>query len=189
MRVLVACEYSGIVSRAFRALNHDVTSCDLLPSEVPGQHYQGDLFDIINEKWDLLIAHPPCTYLCNAGMNWMNRQPERKQKSLEAADFVLRIFSSPVPMIAIENPIGILSTTWKAPSQIIYPYMFGDPYSKNICLWLKNLPPLISTCVSPVRKPVANHTNGRMTQAEKSKIKSRFFPLTAAAMAHQWSVR
>lgn len=187
MRVLIACEYSGIVSTAFRHKGHDVTSCDLLPSEARGQHYQGNVFDIITEKWDLLIAHPPCTYICNAGLNWINREAGRKEKQAEAIDFVRRLFASPVLSIAIENPKGIMSSVWRAPDQIIYPYMFGDPYSKDICLWLKNLPPLISTCVSPVRKPVSNHVNGRMSQDQKAKIKSRFFPLTASAMANQWS--
>lgn len=187
MKILIACEYSGIVSSAFRSLGHAVTSCDLLPSECSGQHYQGNVFDIINDGWDMMIAHPPCTYLCRAQIFRLQRESGRQAKSDDAIEFVRRLYDSNVPRIAIENPIGLLSTKWKKPSQIVFPWFFGDPYRKDICLWLKNLPPLIASGYSTKRKSVCNHVNSRMSQEQKSKIKSKFFPGVAAAMAQQWS--
>lgn len=187
MRVLVGCEYSGVVSQTFRAAGHAVVSCDYLPSEVPGDHYIGDVFDIINDGFDLGIFHPPCTYLCNAGLHLCVNNKQRSWKQVQAADFVSRLYSCNIKQVAIENPKGILSTIWRPPSQIIYPSMFGSPYRKDICLWLKDLPPLIATCYSTTRKSISNHVNSRMSQEQKSKIKSRFFPEVAAAMAQQWS--
>lgn len=188
MKVLVGCEYSGVVSQAFLKKGHDVTSCDILPSESLGhKHYQGNILDIIDYHWDLIIAHPPCTYLCNAGQNWINREPGRKDKMYEAIEFVKRIYNSNCKHICIENPKGVLSRLFCPPAQIVYPFYFGDPYRKDICLWLKNLPPLLSTIYSSKRKSMHNHVNGRMSQAEKSKIKSKFFPGVAAAMADQWN--
>jgi hypothetical protein len=186
MKILVACEYSGIVSNAFRKKGHDVLSCDLLPSESPGKHYQGNVFDILNEKFDMLIAHPPCTYLCKAQYHLLFNDVERKKKMLEAVKFVKTLYAADIEKIAIENPIGILSKIFRQPDQITYSNLFGDPHKKDICLWLKNLPPLITTCVNLRCQPVRNHTNSRMTQELKSKIKSKFFPLVAAAMAEQW---
>lgn len=187
MRVLVGCEYSGVVSQAFRAKGHSVMSCDWLPSDVPGEHYVGDVFDVINKGFDLAVFHPPCTYLCNAGLHLCRGNKERSWKQLQAIDFVHRLYNCSIPMVAIENPKGILSTIWQPASQIIYPSMFGSVYRKDICLWLKNLPPLISTCYNTKRKSISNHVNSRMSQEQKSKIKSRFFPEVAAAMANQWS--
>lgn len=185
MKVLVACEYSGIVSSAFRNKGHNVVSCDLLPSEMPGEHYIGNVFDIVPEPFDLMIAFPPCTYLCNAQLHMKEnaRLIERKN----AINFVLRLYHLPIKHIAIENPKGILSTVFRKPDQIVSPHYFGSPYSKDVCLWLKNLPPLIYGCMSPGKKKVYNHVNSRMTQEQKSKIKSKFFPELAAAMAEQWT--
>lgn len=188
MKVLVACEYSGIVSDAFRSLGHNVTSCDLLPSESlsPDQHYTGDVFDLLPGTWDMIIAFPPCTYLCRAQAHLL-KSPERYQKDLEAIEFVRRLWLQPADKIAIENPIGFLSTKFLKPSQITSFNNFGDPYSKDICLWLKNLPKLQATNIIQGTKKVSNHVNSRMSQALKSKIKSKFFPGIAKAMAAQWS--
>lgn len=186
MKILVACEYSGIVSNAFRKRGHDVTSCDLLPSESTGKHYQGDVFDIINEGWDMMIAHPPCTYLCKAQYHLLSSCEARRLKAIEAFDFVKSLYAADIMKIAIENPIGILSRLFRQPDQICYTNFFGDPHKKDFCLWLKNLPPLIYTCQNLSCQPVRNHVNGRMSQEVKSKIKSKFFPLVAEAMANQW---
>ena len=187
MNILVACEYSGIVSAAFRAKGHYVLSCDLLPSDSPGNHYQGDLFDVLYYNWDMMICFPPCTYLSAAGMSMCNNNPVRQAKQQEAIEFCHRLFCSPIPKIALENPRGALSTLWRKPDQTFQPWHFGDPHRKLTCLWLKNLPPLISTIYNTKRQSVFNHTNGRMNQATKSHIRSKFFPLVAEAMANQWS--
>lgn len=187
MKVLVACEYSATVKTAFLAKGHDVTSCDLLPCVTRKNHYQGDVFDIINEDWDLIIAHPPCTYLCNAQLFRCKPGSIFFEEQQKAIAFVRGLFSNKCPRIAIENPKGILSRLFMPPSQIIYPWYFGDKHSKDICLWLKGLPPLISTCYHTKRIPMQNHVNSRMSQALKSSIKSKFFPLVAEAMANQWS--
>lgn len=188
MKVLVACEYSAIVRDAFEFKGHDATSCDILPCERPyGKHYQGNVLDIINDGWDLIIAHPPCTFLCNAGLIWLKTETERKQKQLEAIEFVKTILSADCKRICIENPTGVLHVSIGKPSQRVEPWHFGSPYAKDICLWLKNLPLLKQTHFEKGNKKVKNHTNGRMTQEEKSKIKSRFFPEVAMAMAEQWN--
>jgi len=145
MKVLVACEYSGTVRQAFSARGFDAWSCDLLPTEVPGNHYQCDVFEILNEGWDLMIAHPPCTYLASSGLHWNNKIPGRNEKTDEAVKFVRRLLDCDIPHIALENPIGNLSTRIRKPDQIIQPYQFGHPESKGTCLWLKNLPALKPT--------------------------------------------
>jgi hypothetical protein len=188
MKVLVACEYSGIVRDAFASAGHDSWSCDLLPSMSPGNHIIGDAIEVImSSAWDLVIAHPPCTYLCKAQLFRCTPESQFEVLQQSAIEFFKKIYYSPVQHIAIENPIGALSKKFRPPDQIIYPWMFGDIHSKDICLWLKNVPPLISTCYNTKRVPVCNHVNGRMSQAQKSKIKSKFFPLVAEAMAHQWT--
>lgn len=149
-RVLVACEYSGVVRDAFIRAGHDAMSCDLLPTERPGPHYQGDVLDILDDGWDLMIAHPPCTYLCSSGLHWNKRVPGRDEKTHEAMLFVLNLMGegfvdNPIPRIALENPIGRISTAYRKPDQTIQPYMFGHDASKATCLWLKNLPPLFPT--------------------------------------------
>lgn len=188
MEVLVACEYSGIVRDAFTRAGHYAMSCDFEPTMSAGNHYQGDVFDIIDlRKWDLLIAHPPCTFLCRAQMFKCVPGSPRFISQVSAIDFVRRLSAADIDKICIENPIGILSTVFRKPEQIVYPWQFGDPYRKDICLWLKNLPPLLPTTLSPGRKSVSNHVNSRMSQAVKTKIKSKFFVGVAEAMASQWS--
>lgn len=155
MRVLVACERSGVVRDAFRALGHDAWSCDLLPSESEteaGYHLEGDARiwlsneQIAQWQWDLMIAHPPCTYLSVSGLHWNKRRPERAAKTEEALAFVRFLLDAPISRIAIENPISCISTRIRKPDQVIQPYQFGHDASKSTCLWLKNLPPLTPTC-------------------------------------------
>ncbi len=146
MRVLVACEFSGVVRQAFRDRGHEAYSCDLLPSADGSlSHHHGDIFDILYEpyEWDLMIAHPPCTYLSVSGLHWNKRNPERQQQTEEALEFVQRLMDADIPKIAIENPVGCISTSIRKPDQIIQPYEFGDDASKRTCLWLKNLAPLV----------------------------------------------
>lgn len=158
MKVLVACEYSGRVRDAFIAAGHDAMSCDLLPTDAPGPHYQGDVRDIIGEGWDLAICHPPCTYLtCAAewaygdGPYHQRVKPDtltgaaRREARREAIEFVRLLMDAPIPRIAIENPVGVLSSEIRKPDQVIQPWMFGDDASKATCLWLKGLPPLKAT--------------------------------------------
>lgn len=188
MKVLIACEYSRIVASAFERKGHDVTSCDLLPAELPGKHYQGNVMDIIDDGFDLMVAHPPCTYLCKAQIHRLS-EPGRQEKSDLALNFVKALLFSRIPKVAIENPLGRINTAFKPHDQLIYPYMFGDAYRKDIALWLKNLPPIpipSETLWNPLRKSVSNHVNSRMSQEQKSKIKSRFFYHTAEAMANAW---
>lgn len=193
MKILIGCEYSGIVSEAFAAKGHQVVSCDL---HHPGEnvlrrtHYIADVFAIASSaEWDLAIFFPPCTYLCRASMAHIN-SPGRRENMSRASAFVQQLYNLPIPRIAIENPIGTLSTLWRPPSQIIYPWYYGDKHSKDICLWLKRLPRLNGTprITRPEKLiPVSNHVNGRMSQNQKSKIRSKFFPLVAVAMADQWN--
>ena len=147
MKVLVACEFSGIVREAFKAKGHDAWSCDILPTEAAGQHIQGDVIDILGDGWDLMIAHPPCTYLCVTGNKWFkpeykDRFPDRPQQREDAVVFFMALANAPIPRIATENPICIMSSRWRKPDQIIQPYYFGDPHLKKTCLWLKGLPKL-----------------------------------------------
>lgn len=145
MRVLVACEYSGVVREAFNKLGHDATSCDLLPTEIPGQHYEGDVLDILKDGWDLMIAHPPCTYLCSSGLHWNKRRPDREVLTHEAMLFVFSLLDAPIGKIALENPVGCISTNYRKPDQIIQPWEYGADASKKTCLWLKGLPNLEPT--------------------------------------------
>jgi hypothetical protein len=191
MRVLVACEYSGRVRDAFIARGHEAMSCDLLPTESPGPHYQGSVFDIINDGWDLMIAHPPCTYLSNAGARFLYPRGELNQarysKGVEAKEFFIALLSANIKKIAIENPIP--STIYGLPryAQIIQPWMFGHPYQKKTCLWLKNLPRLKPTDIIIERqssKVAGNWFNkgGKNRQHERA----RTFQGIANAMATQW---
>lgn len=144
MKVLVACEFSGIVREAFRHKGHDAWSCDLLPTEVKGQHIQDDILKHLDEGWDLMIAHPPCTHLAISGARWFVKKQEKQRKALE---FVLILLNAPVEKIALENPIGVISTYIRKPDQIIHPWQFGHEARKTTCLWLKNLPFLSPTKV------------------------------------------
>jgi hypothetical protein len=141
--VLVACEMSGRVRDAFRTLGHDAWSVDLLPTlSEPQYHYQQDVFEVIGQQqWDLMIAFPPCTYLCGSGIHWNSRRPERAEQTQLAQEFFLSLANADIPRIAIENPVGVMSSVWRKPDQIIQPYDYGDDSSKKTCLWLKNLPP------------------------------------------------
>jgi len=183
MKILIACEYSATVREAFRLAGHDAMSCDLLPTEIPGNHYQGDVFDIINDGWDVMIAHPPCTYLCSSGLHWNKKRPEREAQTLEAVEFVKRLLAVDIPMIAIENPIGRLSTAIRKPDQIIQPWQFGHGETKATCLWLKNLPKLASTDIVEGRE---NRVWKMPPSVDRWKERSRTYQGIAAAMATQW---
>jgi hypothetical protein len=147
MNVLVGCEFSGVIRDAFIALGHNAMSCDLLPTSRPGPHYQGDIRDILADarQWDLLIACPPCTYLCRSGVHWVARIPGRAQQMEDAIAFVRSIANANVDRYGIENPIGVLSTRWRKPDQIIQPHQFGHDAAKATCLWTKNIPKLVPT--------------------------------------------
>jgi len=150
MRVLVACEYSGIVRDSFIARGHDAMSCDLLPTERPGPHYQGDVLEILEDGWDLMIAHPPCTYLCSSGLHWNKRVPGREKLTNDAMLFVFNLMGEGfiphgISKIALENPVGRIGTAYRKADQIIQPYQFGHDASKQTCLWLKGLPTLRPT--------------------------------------------
>lgn len=195
MRVLIACEYSGIVRDAFTQAGHDAMSCDLLPSEQPGKHYQGDIMDILDDGWDLMIAHPPCTYLSVSGMHWTKRGLRNPKLTEDALDFVRQLLDAPIPKIALENPISIISSRIRKPDQIIMPYQFGHDASKKTCLWLKNLPKLTATHFVEPRyidgKPRwGNQTDSGQNKLPPSKdrwkIRSATYTGIAAAMARQW---
>ena len=198
LRVLVACEYSGSVRDAFRALGHDAMSCDLLPTDSPGPHHHGDVFEVINDGFDLMVAHPPCTHLAVSGARWFKlKQNEQK----EALEFVQRLMDAPIRHIAIENPVSIISSRIRRPEQIIQPWMFGDPFQKTTCLWLKNLPGLEPTKI--VDKGEFFEWTDKKTGKKKRqalwykeawskgdmrwKIRSKTFQGIADAMADQWS--
>jgi hypothetical protein len=195
MKVLVACEYSGIVRDAFIKRGHFAMSCDLLPTDVTGPHYQGDVFDIIEKDWDLMIAHPPCTYLCSSGLHWNGRVPGRQEKTDAALEFVRRLLDANIHRIALENPIGCISKRIRKPEQIIQPHQFGDDASKATCLWLKNLPNLIPTNNIPPRivngkSRWANQTDSGQNRLGPSddrwKERSKTYQGIADAMASQW---
>jgi hypothetical protein len=151
MRVLVACEYSGRVRDAFIRRGHDAMSCDLLPTESPGPHYLGDVRDVIGRGWDLMIAHPPCTYLSVSGMHWTTRGLRDPQLTEDALDFVRMLLAAPIPRIALENPVSVISSRIRKPDQSIQPWWFGEDASKKTCLWLKGLPKLMATNPHPPR--------------------------------------
>jgi site-specific DNA-cytosine methylase len=142
VRILVACEFSGIVREAFRLRGHDAWSCDLLPTGIPGHHYQGDVLDIMYVGWDMMIAHPPCTHFAVSGARWFK---DKVTEQAEALRFVRLLLDAPIGKIALENPISIISSRIRKPDQIIQPWQFGHPETKATCLWLKNLPLLVPT--------------------------------------------
>ncbi len=183
MRVLVACEFSGIVRDAFIAAGHDAVSCDLLPSERPGPHIQDDVIWAglySPEPFDLCIAFPPCTRLTVAGARWFKGREEEQEAAL---DFVRMLMDLPIERIAIENPIGVISTRIRKPDQIIQPWMFGHGETKATCLWLKNLPKLVATDIVDGRTPRVHHAS---PGPDRWKERSRTLPGIAAAMAAQW---
>lgn len=195
MKILVACEYSGRVRDAFIAKGHNAMSCDILPTDVPGPHYQGDVRDILYDGWDMLIAFPPCTYLCSSGLHWNKRVPGRQEKTNEALEFVRLLLNAPIEKIALENPVGCISSQIRKPDQMIQPYDFGDDASKRTCLWLKNLPQLTATgYVEPRvvrgKKRWGNQTDSGQNRLgpsdDRAKIRSLTFQGIANAMADQW---
>jgi len=182
MKVLVACEYSGRVRDAFIAAGHDAMSCDLLPTESPGPHYKGSVFDVINDGWDLMVAHPPCTHLAVSGARHLAAKQESGVQQ-EALEFVQRLMDAPIECIALENPISIISSRIRKPDQIIQPWQFGHGETKATCLWLKNLPKLVPTNIVDGREPRVH----RMAPSpDRWKERSRTYPGIASAMAEQW---
>lgn len=180
-RVLVACEFSGIVRDAFAARGWSAWSCDLLPTERPGQHFQGDVREVLDWGWDLLIAHPPCTHLAVSGARWFSAK--RKEQSSAIAFFML-LASAPIQSICIENPVSIMSTRWRKPDQIIQPWQFGHPETKATCLWLKGLLPLKPTQIVEGRE----HRIHRMPPSpDRWRERSRTYTGIANAMADQWT--
>lgn len=192
MRALFGCEHSGTIRDAFARLGHYAVSCDLLPSETPGNHYQGDIFDIINDGWDLMIAHPPCTYLSVSGMHWTTRGFRDPQLTVDALQFFERLLDAPIPEICLENPISVVSTRIRRPDQIIHPWQFGHSESKATALWLKGLPLLKPTNILP--KPesgrwdnqTASGQNKLPPSADRWKLRSKTYQGIAEAMASQW---
>ena len=180
MKVLVACEFSGIVREEFSKMGHDAVSCDLLDSEIPGKHYSGDVRDLLDGDWDLMIAHPPCTHLAVSGAKWFRF---KKREQADALDFVQELMNSKIPHIALENPISVISSHIRKPDQIIQPWQFGHGETKATCLWLKNLPKLVPTNIVDGREQRVFRTP---PSPERWKIRSRTFQGIAKAMASQW---
>ena len=218
MRVLIACEESQATTKAFRKLGHEAFSCDLLPCSGghPEWHYQQDVFEVINEGWDLMVAHPPCTYLTGSGVQWLShpgdkhlpfeerrpnpKYPNRRNDMLESVKFVMALYNADIKHIAIENPVGLLSSRWRKPDQIVQPYMFGDEATKTTCLRLKNLPKLIPTNVvgkgertvftsgKSHPKWYADALKNAKTKEERQTLRSKTFEGMANAFADQWTI-
>jgi hypothetical protein len=195
VNVLVACEFSGIVRDAFIAAGHNAMSCDLLPTERPGPHYTGDVREVIGPEWDLMIAHPPCTYLANSGAHWLHRQEGRWEKMRAGAEFFRLLLDAPIPKIAIENPVMhkyAVAIVGRRQDQTIQPFEFGHPESKRTCLWLKNLPQLRSTEV--LSKPDCGYWENQTPSGQNKlgpspdrwKQRSTFYRGWADAMVAQW---
>lgn len=190
MRVLVACEFSGRVREAFRKLGHDAWSCDLLQADdYSDYHIWGDVLQQLDKGWDLMIAHPPCTYLAGSGLHWNKRVPGRAEKTEEALKFIEHLLNAPIEKIALENPVGAISTRIRKPDQIIQPWMFGEDASKKTCLWLKNLPVLKPTKIIK-KERYANQTASGQNKLPPSKDRWKLRSITyqgiADAMAEQW---
>lgn len=216
-RILVACEESQVTTKAFRRLGYEAFSCDLLPCSGghPEWHLQGNVLDFIGQGWDMMIAHPPCTYLAGSGVQWLShpedkhlpfedrrphpKYPDRRKYMLYSIEFVKELYNAPVDHIAIENPVGLLSSRWRKPDQIVQPYMFGDEATKTTCLWLKNLPLLTPTkIVGKGERTVfqsgkshprwyADALAKAKTKQERQTLRSKTFPGMAEAFASQWS--
>jgi site-specific DNA-cytosine methylase len=180
MKVLVACEYSGTVRDAFIAAGHEALSCDLLPTDAPGPHYQGDVRDVLHDGWDLMIAHPPCTHLAVSGARWFK---DKQAEQAEALDFVRLLLDAPVERIALENPISVISSRIRKPDQIIQPWQFGHGETKATCLWLKGLPKLKPTDIVDGREA---RVHKLPPSADRWKIRSTTYKGIAEAMAQQW---
>ena len=183
MRVLIACEYSGVVRDAYLAKGHQALSCDLLPTDRPGPHYQGDVRDILGEGWDLMIAHPPCTHLAVSGARWFKDKVEEQK---EALDFVRLLLSADIGKIALENPISVISSKVRKPDQIIQPWQFGHGETKATCLWLKGLPLLVPTDIVEGREA---RVHNLPPSKDRWKLRSTTFLGVAEAMANQWGAK
>jgi site-specific DNA-cytosine methylase len=182
MKILIACEFSGTVRDAFAIYGHEVMSCDLLETDKPGAHYQGNVMDIINDGWDMMIAHPPCTHLAVSGARWFK---EKQTEQAAALDFVRELMAANIDRICIENPISIISSNIRRPDQIIQPWMFGHGETKATCLWLKNLPPLIPTNIVEGREAKVHKMP---PSADRWKLRSKTYDGIAKAMAQQWGL-
>ena len=182
MKVLVACEYSGTVRDAFLRAGHDAMSCDILPTDSAGPHYQGDVRDILGDGWDLMIAHPPCTHLAVSGARWFK---DKVTEQAEALDFVRLLMAAPIERIAIENPVSIISSKIRKPDQIIQPWQYGHGETKATCLWLKNLPKLTPTDVVEGRD---NRIHRMPPSPDRWKLRSTTYAGIAQAMAEQWGM-
>jgi hypothetical protein len=180
MKVLVACEYSGTVRDAFIAAGHDAMSCDLLPTEKEGPHYQGNVLDILGNGWDLMVAHPPCTHLAVSGARWFK---DKVVEQAEALEFVKVLLDAPVDKIALENPVSIISSKIRKPDQVIQPWQFGHGETKATCLWLKNLPKLLPTNVVDGRE---SRIHKMPPSPDRWKLRSTTYKGIAEAMAQQW---
>jgi len=180
MKILIACEFSGTVRDAFAAAGHNAWSCDLLPTEKPGQHVQGDVLNILGDGWDLMVCHPPCTRLCVSGARWFHLY---HQEQIEALEFVRCLLNAPIPRIALENPVSVISSKIRKPDQIIQPWQFGHGETKKTCLWLKGLTPLMPTKIVEGREPRIHRLP---PSNDRWKERSRTFPGIAQAMACQW---
>lgn len=189
MRILIGCEYSGVVREAFRQKGHDVWSCDLLPSEIIGAHYQCDILSILDKDWDMGIFFPPCTHLAVSGARYFKY---KEKEQAEALEFVRKLLNAPINKIALENPVSIISSKIRKPNQIIQPYEFGHAESKKTCLWLKNLPKLVPTHI--LTKPSCGYWENQTPSgqnklgpsADRAKIRSKTYEGIAKAMADQW---
>lgn len=203
MKVLIACEFSGTVREAFKARGHDAWSCDILPTEIEGQHIQGDVLEILNKGWDMMIAHPPCTYLANSGVQhlWQGRKKEngknfdRWEKMCEGREFFLKLLNCNIPKICVENPISHSYANSPPRTQIVQPYFFGEEVQKKTCLWLKNLPPLKATNIvgkgeiyfkKNGKSNGSKWYNSSLPNTPLWKMRSKTFQGIADAMAEQW---
>lgn len=201
MKVLIACEFSGVVREAFTKKGHDAWSCDLLPTDISSEkHYQGDIFDIINDGWDLMIAHPPCTYLTYAGNRHWNNEGRAELRE-EAVNFFMKLYNAPIEKICIENPLGYMSKVFRKPDQTIHPYYFGEPIKKRTCLWLKKLPLLDFTKTIIAEPEPLYYCQGEKCKGKpinwceasrnnngvpRWKARSKTFQGIAEAFANQW---
>lgn len=195
MKVLVACEFSGIVRDAFTAAGHYAMSCDLLETETAGPHFRGDVREVLNGGWDLMVAHPPCTYLCSSGLHWNGRVEGRAAMTEEALAFVRDLLAAPIPRIALENPVGCIGSRIRPADQYIQPHQFGHDASKRTGLWLKNLPPLRSTSRIAPRTVNGKHRWANQTDSGQNRLgpsetrgleRARTYAGVASAMADQW---
>jgi site-specific DNA-cytosine methylase len=180
MKVLVACEYSGKVRDAFKAKGHDAWSCDLLPTDVEGQHIYGDVLDVLDQGWDMMIAHPPCTHLAVSGARWFHK---KRKEQHEALEFVSALLDAPIDRIALENPISIISSKIRKPDQIVQPWQHGHGETKATCLWLKNLPKLVPTDIVEGREA---RVHKMPPSKDRWKLRSETYTGIAKAMAEQW---